>query len=501
MKYAFDCKVVAVMLLMVQNLLAQQTDSCLAEINGAKKGEPGNVQDHMFHSLAIDPRNENIVYAGTETSGMFKTIDGGKTWRRLRQGLKCTINQTGYSQIFDIAIDPQHPQIVYAATVNGPGPAGNISYPSNSGGVYKSLDGGKTWRQKIKGFTNTYTIFVLIDSTNHNRIYAGLGGVKSTFPLTRDIFFEGGILVSADAGESWAPLNLPAGVNTNIFIDMVLRGAEQKIIYASGQLHRTDAPTAYGLIKSIDGGITWSIHNPPGVTIYGFDVFKKDPNLIYGHDDSPQRRVYKSTDGGGSWAIVPNASFFGTIRIHPQNGQIIFYTGFHTIMKSTNGLQSASKVYEDPALDQTQQMLDIEIAESNPNVVWACAKGYFLYKSTDGGTAFTKITALRDSIYQNTVTVNNAATRKAPTQFTLEPNYPNPFNPATIIHFSLFRAEPVTLKVFDTFGREVATLIEGELAAGPHQAVFDAATQPNGVYFYRLTAPAFSQTRKMVLMR
>ena len=170
-------------------------------------------------------------------------------------------------------------------------------------------------------------------------------------------------------------------------------------------------------------------------------------------------------------------------------------------MKSTNGLQSVSKVYEDPALDQTQQMLDIEIAESNPNVVWACAKGYFLYKSTDGGNAFTKITALRDSIYQNTMTVNNAATRKAPAQFTLEPNYPNPFNPATIIHFSLSRAEPVTLKVFDTFGREVATLIEGELAAGPHQAVFDAATPPTGVYFYRLTASAFSQTRKMVLMR
>jgi len=58
-------------------LRARQTDSCLTEINGAKKGEPGNIQDNMFHSLAIDPKNENIVYAGTETNGMFKTADGG----------------------------------------------------------------------------------------------------------------------------------------------------------------------------------------------------------------------------------------------------------------------------------------------------------------------------------------------------------------------------------------------------------------------------------------
>jgi len=106
MKHFFDCTtVVAAVLLAAQNLYAQQTDSCLAEINGAKKGEPGNIQDNMFHSLAIDPKNENIVYAGTETSGMFKTTDGGKTWTRLRKGLKCTINQTGYAQIFDIAYD------------------------------------------------------------------------------------------------------------------------------------------------------------------------------------------------------------------------------------------------------------------------------------------------------------------------------------------------------------------------------------------------------------
>jgi photosystem II stability/assembly factor-like uncharacterized protein len=486
--------------LVLTHRLAAQTDSCLAEINGAKKGEPGNVQDNMFHSLAIDPKNENVVYAATEANGMFKTTDGGRTWARLRKGLKCTINQTGYSQIFDITVDPKNPQILYAATVNGPGPTGNILYPSNSGGVYKSTDGGKTWRQKVKGFANTYTIYVLIDSTNTNRIYAGLGGVKSTFPLTRDIFYEGGILASNDAGETWAPLNLPPGVSTNIFVDMVIRGAEQKIIYASGQLHRNDAPVAYGLIKTFAGGATWSFANPPGVTIYGFDVYKKNPNIIYGHDDSAQRRAYKSIDGGATWAVLPNASFFGTIRIHPRDSSIIFTTAFHGVRKSTDGLLSSRTVYEDAELTNAQQMLDIEISESNPNVVWACAKGYFLYKSTDGGDSFVKITAMRDSIYQSTVAVREE-TPLVPLQFALEQNYPNPFNPATVISFQLPVSSRVTLKVFDVNGREVARLVDGNLTAGNHAVTFAPRDLASGIYFYKITAGKFSQTRKAILMK
>lgn len=477
-----------------------QTDSCLAEINGARQGEPGNVQDNMFHSLALDPADANIVYAGTETNGMFKTTDGGRTWARLRKGLKCTINQTGYSQIFDVVVDPKNPQILYAATVNGPGPTGNVLYPSNSGGVYKSTDGGKTWRQKVRGFTNTYAIYVLIDSTNTNRLYAGIGGVKSTFPLTNNIFYEGGILMSNDAGETWTPLNLPLGVSTNIFIDMVIRSVDQKTIYASGQLHRNDAPTAYGLVKSSDGGATWSFANPPGTTIYGFDVYKKNPNIIYGHDDSAQRRVYKSIDGGGTWSAIPNASFFGTIRIHPRDSSVIFTTSFHGVRKSTDGLLNSRTVYEDAELTSAQQMLDIEISESNPNVVWACAKGYFLYKSTDGGNTFVKITALRDSVYQSTA-AGNEETPRAPLQFMLEQNYPNPFNPSTVISFRLSVNSRLTLKVFNVNGREVATLLDGSLEAGTHAVTFTPHDFAGGLYFYQLTAGNFSQTRKAVLMK
>ncbi|MFA3784147.1 T9SS type A sorting domain-containing protein [Melioribacteraceae bacterium 4301-Me] len=85
--------------------------------------------------------------------------------------------------------------------------------------------------------------------------------------------------------------------------------------------------------------------------------------------------------------------------------------------------------------------------------------------------------------------------------FVLQQNYPNPFNPSTTIRFSLPRREHVTLKVFDILGREVATLVDGELNAGEYSVVYDASSLPSGVYFYRLQAGSFVEQRKMEVVK
>jgi len=88
-----------------------------------------------------------------------------------------------------------------------------------------------------------------------------------------------------------------------------------------------------------------------------------------------------------------------------------------------------------------------------------------------------------------------------PTQYELQQNYPNPFNPSTTIAFALPKSSDVTLILFDMFGRELATLAEGKLPAGKHQVVFDATAFSSGVYFYRLQANEFSQTRRLTLIK
>ncbi|HQV32312.1 MAG TPA: T9SS type A sorting domain-containing protein, partial [Calditrichia bacterium] len=85
--------------------------------------------------------------------------------------------------------------------------------------------------------------------------------------------------------------------------------------------------------------------------------------------------------------------------------------------------------------------------------------------------------------------------------YQLEQNYPNPFNPTTAIRFSLAQSQHVELKVYDLNGRSVATLVDGPLAAGEHNLTFDGANFASGVYFYRITAGNFTQTKRMTLVK
>ncbi|HXG37214.1 MAG TPA: T9SS type A sorting domain-containing protein [Bacteroidota bacterium] len=91
-----------------------------------------------------------------------------------------------------------------------------------------------------------------------------------------------------------------------------------------------------------------------------------------------------------------------------------------------------------------------------------------------------------------------------PGEFSLHQNYPNPFNPATVIRFTLpgvGTRHEVSLRVFNMLGQEVATLVNGEMEAGHHQVQWQAEGLPSGVYFYRLEAGRFVETKKMMLVR
>ncbi len=86
-------------------------------------------------------------------------------------------------------------------------------------------------------------------------------------------------------------------------------------------------------------------------------------------------------------------------------------------------------------------------------------------------------------------------------EFSLSQNFPNPFNPLTNISFTLPSRSFVSLKVFDLIGREVAVLVSEELSAGNHMKQWNAENMPSGVYFYRLNAGTYAETKKLILLK
>jgi hypothetical protein len=88
-----------------------------------------------------------------------------------------------------------------------------------------------------------------------------------------------------------------------------------------------------------------------------------------------------------------------------------------------------------------------------------------------------------------------------PGEYSLEQNYPNPFNPVTMINFSIPNEDLVTLKIYNTIGEEIETLINEMKQAGNYNVSFNASSLPSGIYFYRLQAGDFLETKKMILLR
>ena len=124
------------------------------------------------------------------------------------------------------------------------------------------------------------------------------------------------------------------------------------------------------------------------------------------------------------------------------------------------------------------------------------------------GQLAAKIIFVSDSLWADTITViaNGSLTGVAeglgiPNEYTLSQNYPNPFNPSTTIRYGLPRRSHVSVVVYNMLGQRVAELVNGDMDAGYHEVKFDAAGLASGVYFYRLHAGDFVQTRKLSLVR
>ncbi len=125
------------------------------------------------------------------------------------------------------------------------------------------------------------------------------------------------------------------------------------------------------------------------------------------------------------------------------------------------------------------------------------------YSYTDNPSPGQHQYRLRQVDLDGAVTFSESVTTgvSAPQKFTLEQNYPNPFNPSTTIRYALPARSHVALSVYNTLGEDVIDLVNGDVDAGYHEATFDGSRMASGVYFYRIEAGSFVETKKLILIR
>jgi Secretion system C-terminal sorting domain len=135
------------------------------------------------------------------------------------------------------------------------------------------------------------------------------------------------------------------------------------------------------------------------------------------------------------------------------------------------------------------------------NLAGSCA--VFHDRDNDGDMDMTGIDEREDLLilFTNGQVTNVNEVENVPEGFTLYQNYPNPFNPETSLQYAVGSRQYVTLKVYDVLGNEITTLVSEEKSTGGYKVEFNGTGLPSGMYFYTLRARAFSETKKMVLIK
>lgn len=207
-------------------------------------------------ALAVDPVGLEVLFAGTERGGIFKSVDRGVSWRPVNAGLSA---QQPLGRVAVLALDPVHPSTVYASI--------------SGGGVFQSVNGGATWTPLL---------------LNPSFPDPGIGAIAVS-PAAPDIVYAGGY-VSRDSGETWT-----RGIVTQFFFQSV--AVDPK---AAGVAYL--ATPAQGLFRTSDAGASWVpvAGSPPGIGALAVDPF--EPTNLYA--GTAAGRIYRSADRGQTWTLT-----------------------------------------------------------------------------------------------------------------------------------------------------------------------------------------------------
>lgn len=312
-------------------------------------------------AIAVAPSNPDIVYVASGEGlqrpdlsvgdGIYKSTDAGRTWVHL--GLR------DGQQIPQIAVDPRHPDRVFAAVLGHP------YGPNAERGIYRSLDGGRSFERVLYVDENTGGSEVALDPANPAVVYAGLWESRQG-PWENAAWSgtNGGLYKSTDGGATWHELKLfaPAGPPAKtagtapaaapeeiVQVNLGLAPSDPRRIYAAVALVRGTA-----LYRSDDAGATWTRlpDNRPAGRIGGGDlpriaVHPADPDTLF----VASTVSWKSTDGGRTFRAfkgAPGGDDYQNIWINPANPSILLYASDQGAVITVNGGETWSSWYNQP---------------------------------------------------------------------------------------------------------------------------------------------------------
>ena len=466
--------------------------------------------------------NANVGYI-VDAGKILKTTDGGQTWLEKDDGIfaqtikrietqdnASTIMFTGNSRVYRTLdqgqtwSDSLAREVGWSGTVFAAPSTGKCYYliGSQVDTIYSTTDAGTTWSKIGTGFLSDYfnSYFTLapfvIHPTDAQTLFYASSNLKKSYKST-------------DGGINWTQLD------TTVINGLTVALSNQSIIYGVIDIKSGYYPTTSVLRKSTDGGTTWStlssgLPAPPTSSYLYFTatdiaVSPTDPNVVllggvYRTSSTDSLRIYRSTDGGGSWTIMRT----GLPVKFPK-----WYSNDNTVTFAVN--------------------------KNNPNEIVGTSPATGMGFSEDGGLSwkgFPKAYAGRAVLCSRIVRYNNQDVLLAGTQagsliayklhnisvgvreksepvpgrFGLSQNYPNPFNPSTRIEYEIAKQGDVEIAIYDIAGRLVKTLLHSYQYPGSHVLQWDGKdaggiTVTSGVYFYRISSNGNQVSRKMLLLR
>jgi len=280
--------------------------------------------------------NPDIIYLGTASGGIWKTENAGNSWAPI-------FDEQPTLNIGVVAIQQSNPSVVWAGTGEG-NPRNSLNI---GGGIFKSLDAGKTW--KIAGLEKTMNIHrIIIDPTNPNTVYAAaIGNPYGEHP-------ERGVYKTIDGGDNWTQI-LKTN-DTSGCADLVMDPSNPNKLLANMWQHRR-TPNSFksggsgsGFYITYDAGKNWKkLGKEEGLPEgeygrIGIAIAPSDPRRIYALIESKKNGLYRTDDGGFKWELVNSNSsdvnnrpfYFQDIRVDPKNENRV-YNIYQMISMSEDG--------------------------------------------------------------------------------------------------------------------------------------------------------------------